>query len=74
MNLKSLEKLTHGLIRGRTAEEEIRHFAEGVPALPVEHRTLQALSWQIAASARRSPSPERAWPLPDASRWNGRRR
>ena len=74
MNLKSLEKLTQGLIRRRTVEEEIRQFAQGGPTLPVEHRTLQSLSWQIAASVRQSPSRERAWPLPDTSRWNGRQR
>ena len=52
MNLSNLEKLAREAMKGNNftgmSEEMLRR---GVLS-PIEHRTVQSLSWQIAASAR----------------------
>ena len=56
MNLNLLEKLTREMIKGNNVASTSEELLKRAVLSPVEHRSLQSLSWQIAASARHNPS------------------
>lgn len=52
MNLKVLERLVREMRNGNDVSETREELLRRAVLSPVEHRSLQSLSWQIAASAR----------------------
>ncbi len=56
MNLNVLEKLAREIVKGNSVTETSEELLQRAVISPVEHRSLQSLSWQIAASARHNPS------------------
>ncbi|MDQ3929209.1 MAG: hypothetical protein M3328_08690 [Chloroflexota bacterium] len=56
MNLNVLEKLAREILKGNTVTETSEELLNRAVISPVEHHSLQSLSWQIAASARHNPN------------------
>ncbi len=52
MNLNVLEKLAREMMKGNNVKETSEELLAKAVLSPVEHRSVQSLSWQIAASAR----------------------
>lgn len=52
MNLDMLEKLAREAMKGKNVKETSEELMKRAILSPVEHRSLQSLSLQIAASAR----------------------
>ena len=70
MNLTMLEKLTREAMKGNNPNGMSQEMLRRGVLSPVEHRSVQSLSWQIAASARpesvsnivaMSVTPNRVW-------------
>ncbi|MDQ3929265.1 MAG: hypothetical protein M3328_08975 [Chloroflexota bacterium] len=57
MNLNVLEKLVREMRQGNNVNETSEELLRRAILSPVEHRSLQSLSWQIAASARHDSLP-----------------
>ncbi len=55
MNLNVLEKLAREIVKGNDVTETSEELLKRAVISPVEHHSLQSLSWQIAASARHNP-------------------
>ena len=55
MNLNVLEKLAREIVKGNDVTETSEELLKRAVISPVEHRSLQSLSWPIAASARHNP-------------------
>ncbi|MEA2575717.1 MAG: hypothetical protein QOH93_3015 [Chloroflexia bacterium] len=56
MNLNVLEKLAREIMKGNDVSLTSQALLNRAVLSPIEHRSLQSLSWQIAASARHTPS------------------
>lgn len=52
MNLNTLEKLARRVIKGEDTTQESRMMLSNGFISPTEHRSLNSLSWQIAANVK----------------------
>jgi hypothetical protein len=70
MNLNSLENLARGAFKGENTAEKSNNMLRDGLISPVEHRSLQSLSFQIAANVQAQKNEgAMAWIRPTPLTW-----